>query len=281
MIETIALPFQLPFLRDAMLAALLVALPCGLLSAFLVLKGWSLIGDAISHAVLPGVVIAYILGLPLIVGAFVAGMGAALLTGWLDTRSRIKRDTLMGVVFAGMFAVGLVLITWVEAGVHLDHILFGNLLGVDRAELWTAAVVAAIVCAVMAFRWRDYLLHAFDATQAMAAGLPVRAMQMGLLAMISAAVVAALGAVGIILVVALLVTPGASAFLLVRSFGRMLLASGAIACAAAVAGIYISIALDTAPGASIVVVLTLMFLIALGIRSLRQRGARLGGSLHE
>ena len=273
MIEVLSLPFQLPFLRDAMLAALLVALPCGLLSPFLVMKGWSLIGDAISHAVLPGVVLAYVLGLPLIVGAFVAGMGSALLTGWLDTRSRIKRDTLMGVVFAGMFALGLVLITWVESDVHLDHILFGNLLGVARAELWTAGVIAALIGAIMALRWRDFLLHAFDATQARAAGLRVGWLQNGLLAMISAAVVAALGAVGIILVIALLVTPGAIGFLLARSFGAMMLISVGAAALSAISGLYLSIALDAAPAASIVVVLTGLFLLALGRKRLSARDA--------
>ena len=270
MTETLLLPFQLPFLRDAMLAALLVAAPCGLLSAFLVLKGWSLIGDAISHAVLPGVVAAYLLGLPLIVGAFVAGMGSALLTGWLDTHSRVKRDTLMGVVFSGMFASGLVAITWIGPGIHLDHILFGNLLGVGPAELWTAGVIAAVIIGVMALRWRDFLLHAFDPTQARAAGLRVGWLHNGLLAMISAAVVSALGAVGIILVIALLVTPGAIAFLLVRRFGPMLLVSMGTASGAAIVGMYLSITLDSAPAATIVVVLTALFLGALGWRGIRQ-----------
>ncbi|MGB3553014.1 MAG: metal ABC transporter permease [Jannaschia sp.] len=270
MIETLALPFQLPFLRDAMLAALLVAAPCGLLSTFLVLKGWSLIGDAISHAVLPGVVGAYILGLPLIVGAFAAGMGSALLTGWLDTHSRVKRDTLMGVVFSGMFAVGLVLITWIAPGIHLDHILFGNLLGVASVELWTAGIIAGIILVVMALRWRDFLLHAFDPTQARASGLRTGWLHHGLLAMISAAIVSALGAVGIILVIALLVTPGAIAFLLTDRFGTMLWTSMGIACGSAIAGLYLSIALDSAPAATIVVVLTALFLCALVWRGTRR-----------
>jgi manganese/iron transport system permease protein len=271
-IETLAL-FQLPFLRDALLAALLVALPCGILSPFLVMKGWSLIGDAISHAVLPGVVASYILGIPLIVGAFVAGMGSALLTGWLDVRSRIKRDTLMGVVFAGMFAVGLVMVVWTPSDVHLDHILFGNLLGVDGTELAVAGTVAAVVLGVMALRWRDFMLHAFDETQAMAAGLKVAWLRNGLLAMISAAVVSALGAVGIILVIALLVTPGATAFLLARSFGAMVLVSVAVALGSAVAGMVLSVLLDAAPAASIVLVLTGAFLLALVLRDARERRA--------
>ena len=123
------LPFQLDFMRDAFVIAGLIAVPCALLSCFLVLKGWSLMGDAVSHAVLPGVVLAYILNIPLLIGAFVAGMSCALLTGFLTDHSRIKQDTVMGVVFSGMFGIGLVLYTWIESEVHLDHILFGNMLG--------------------------------------------------------------------------------------------------------------------------------------------------------
>ncbi|MBM2577058.1 metal ABC transporter permease [Jannaschia sp. Os4] len=267
------LPLQLPFLRDALLAAVLVALPCGLLSPYLVLKGWGLIGDAISHAVLPGVALAYILGLPLILGAFAAGMGSAWLTGWLDTRSRIKRDTLMGVVFAGMFAIGLVMIAGMGAGVHLDHILFGNLLGVEPHELRTALVVAAIVVGTVALRWRDLLLHAFDPAHARAAGLNVALLHHGLIALVAACVVAALGAVGIVLVIALLVTPGAIGSLLTRSFGTMLLVSASSAALAAIGGVWASVFLDSAPAATIVVLLTAMFLAALAWRAARSRAA--------
>lgn len=262
-------PLGYAYMVNAIWVSALVGGTCAFLSAFLMLKGWSLIGDAISHAVLPGVVAAYMLGLPLIVGAFAAGMGSALLTGWLDTHSRVKRDTLMGVVFAGMFAMGLVAITWIGPGLHLDHILFGNLLGIEPFEIRTAAAVAGVVLAVMALRWRDFLLHAFDPTQARAAGLRTAWLHNGMLAMISACVVSALGAVGIILVIALLVTPGAIASLLVRRFGPMLLTSTAVAAGSAVAGLYLSIALDADPASSIVVVLTALFLVALGVRAIR------------
>lgn len=268
------LPFQLDFMRDAMLAAVLVALPCGLLSPFLVLKGWSLIGDAIAHAVLPGVALAYLLGLPLILGAFVAGMASAWLTGWLDLRSRVKRDTLMGVVFAGMFATGLVMIVAIRADVHLDGILFGDLLGISPAELWTAAAVAALVAAVLATRGADLLLHAFDPVQARAAGMNVAVLHHGLIAMVSAAVVAALGAVGIVLVVALLVTPGAIGFLAARSFGGMMAASALSATGCALAGTYAAFFLDSAPAATVVVLLTALFLVALALRASRRRRPR-------
>ena len=272
------LPFQLPFMRDAVLAALLVALPCGLLSPYLVLKGWGLIGDAISHAVLPGVALAYLLGLPLILGAFVAGVGSAWLTGWLDTRTRIKRDTLMGVVFAGMFAVGLVMLVGIESSVHLDHILFGNLLGIEPHELWTGLAVAALVAGAVALRWRDLLLHAFDPAQARATGLNVGLLHHGLIVLVAACVVAALGAVGIVLVIAFLVTPGAIGFLLARSFGAMLLISTGAALVAALGGTWASFFLDSAPAATVVVLLTAMFLAALAVRSRRNRAAQRAAS---
>ena len=275
--EALALIWQLPFLRDAAAAALLVALPCGLLSPFLVLKGYSLIGDAIAHAVLPGVAIAYILGLPLVAGAFAAGMGSALLTGWLARHSRVKRDTVMGVVFAGMFALGVVLIAATPSDVHLEHILFGNLLGVARTELAVAAAVAVVVAIVIGLRWRDFLLHAFDETQARAMGLRTGWLTNGLLALISAAVVAALGAVGIVLVVALLITPGAVGFLLTRSFGAMMAVSTGTAMLSALLGLWLSVVIDSAPGGTIVVVLTGLFLGALTLRRLRD-GGRSGGS---
>ena len=248
----------------------MVALPCALLSPFLVLKGYSLIGDAISHAVLPGVAVAYLIGLPVILGAFLAGLGSALMTGWLSERSRVKRDTVMGVVFAGMFATGLVLVAAFPTDVHLDHILFGNLLGVQAHDLWTAGGVALLVATAMAVGWKDFLLHAFDVVQARAVGLPVEAMTYGLLAMISAAVVSALGAVGIVLVIALLITPGAIGFLLTRSFGAMLAVSVCAALVSCLAGMWLSVRIDSAPAASIVLVLTGLFLAALPI------GRRLG-----
>ena len=157
--DELLLPFQLPFMRDAMLITLMIAVPASLLSCFLVLKGWSLMGDAISHAVLPGVVLAYIAGLPLIFGAFFAGMTCALVTGWIDENSRVKRDTVMGVVFSGMFGLGIVLYTKIESDVHLDHILFGNMLGVGLADLLTTGCIALCVTIALVIFWRDLLVH--------------------------------------------------------------------------------------------------------------------------
>ncbi|WP_333684721.1 metal ABC transporter permease, partial [Pontibaca methylaminivorans] len=197
MIEQILLPFQFPFMRDAFLISAIVAVPTALLSCFLVLKGWALMGDAISHAILPGVVLAYILGLPLILGAFGAGMVTALATGYLAQNSRVKQDTVMGVVFSGMFGLGIVIYTWISSDVHLNHILFGNMLGVSAQDLWTAGTIAAVVSALLLLKWRDLMLHAFDPAQARASGLRVGLLHYGLLTALSLTIVAAMTSAGL------------------------------------------------------------------------------------
>lgn len=267
------LPFQLPFMRDAFLICLIVSVPTALLSCFLVLKGWALMGDAVSHAVLPGIVIAWIVGLPLILGAFVAGMACSVATGWLSENSRVKRDTVMGVVFSGMFGLGIVLNTAFPSNQHLDHVLFGNLLGVGPEDLLTAGLIAAIVTLVLVLKWKDFLLHAFDPAQAQASGLRTGWLHYGLLALLSLSVVATLSSVGLILAVALLVTPGAIAFLLTRSFGVMLVVAVAACMLAMVAGTYASFFLDSAPAPTIVLVLTGFFLLALLTRMRSNRKA--------
>ena len=173
-LDTLLAPFQFEFMINALIISVLVAIPMALLSCFLVLKGWSLMGDAISHAVFPGVVIAYIVGFPYAIGAFVAGMFCAIATGFLKENSRIKQDTVMGIVFSGMFGFGLVLYVKIRSDVHLDHILFGDMLGVSWADIGQAALIAALTAAVIGVKWKDFLLHAFDPAQARAVGLRVR-----------------------------------------------------------------------------------------------------------
>lgn len=267
------LPFRLPFMQDAFLIAVLVAVPTALLSCFLVLKGWSLMGDAMSHAVFPGVVLAYMTGLPLAVGAFGAGMVCALATGYIRDNSRVKQDTVMGIVFSGMFALGLVLFVSIRSEVHLDHILFGDMLGVERTDLWQAAAIGAVVSLAVALKWRDLLMHAFDPAQAQAMGLNVALLHYGLLALVALAIVAALAAVGIILSIALLIAPGAIAFLLTRRFSAMLATAVAVAVGAGLAGVYASFFLDSAPGPTIVMLMTLIFLAAFVLSARRARQA--------
>ena len=262
MIETLLFPFQFPFMQNAFWIVLLVAPPTALLSCFLVLKGWALMGDAVSHAVLPGVVLAWITGLPLIVGAFAAGMSCAMLTGYLSYNSRIKQDTVMGVVFSGMFGIGIIMYTSITTNQHLDHVLFGNMLGVGVQDLWTAGLISAFVTAFLVLKWKDLLLHAFDPAQAQASGLHTGVLHYGLLAVLSLTIVATLTATGLILAVALLVTPGAIAFLVVRSFGPMLIISVLVCLLSMFAGVYASFFLDSAPAPTIVLILTVIFVLA-------------------
>ncbi len=262
MMEMLLEPFQYPFMLNAFATTLLIAVPMAMLSCYLVLKGWSLMGDAVSHAVLPGIVIAYILNLPLALGAFTAGMICALATGFLKENSRVKEDTVMGVVFSGMFGLGIVLYAAVPTNLHLDHILFGDMLGVSRADMIETAAIALAVTGFLAIKWRDLLAASFDAQHARAIGLPVQVMHYAMLATISLVVVGALKAVGIILAVAFLVAPGAIAFLLTRRFSSMLAVAVSIAAGSSLAGIWLSFIIDSAPAPTIVVIMTGLFVIA-------------------
>ena len=270
--ETLMMPFRFEFMVNAMVIAMLIAIPAALLSCFLVLKGWSLMGDAVSHAVLPGVVLAYIINIPLAIGAFVAGMFCALATGFLKENSRIKQDTIMGVVFSGMFGLGLVMYVKVQSDVHLDHILFGDILGIGKQDMIETAIIAVIVTALLVLKWRDLLLHAFDPAQAQAVGLPVRLLHYGLLAILSLTIVGALKAVGIILAIAILIAPGAIAFLLTRNFSSMLVVAVIVAVASSGLGVYVSFFIDSAPAPTIVLLMTLVFIAAFIIA--RRRVAR-------
>lgn len=262
MIGALFQPFQFPFMQNAFWIALIVAPPCALLSCFLVLKGWALMGDAVSHAVLPGIVLAYLSGLPLLLGAFVAGLGSSLLTGFLAQNSRIKRDTVMGVVFSGMFALGVVLYTAFPSELHLDHVLFGNMLGVGPADLVTAALIAGPVTLLLALKWRDLMLHAFDPAQAQVSGLSTSLLHYGLLTILSLTIVATLSSVGLILAIGLLIAPGAIAFLLTRRFGMMLVTATLVCLAAMLTGTWASFHLDSAPAPTIILILTAIFILA-------------------
>ncbi|WP_144575337.1 metal ABC transporter permease [Agrobacterium sp. DE0009] len=258
-LELAILPFQLPFMQYAFAITLMIAVPMAMLSCFLVLKGWSLMGDAVSHAVLPGVVVAYIVGLPLSIGAFIAGMICALGTGFIKENSRIKEDTVLGIVFSGMFGLGLVLYVKVQSDVHLDHILFGDMLGIAALDMLETGVIALLATLFLGVLRKDLLVNAFDAQHAKAIGLPVRLLHYGLLMVLSLTVVGALKAVGIILSVAMLVAPGAIAFLLTRRFSAMLLVAITVAAASSLAGIWLSFLIDSAPAPTIVLFMSITF----------------------
>jgi manganese/iron transport system permease protein len=263
LLATLASPFQHGFMLRAFGVGALIAAVCAVLSCFLVLRGWSLMGDAVSHAVLPGVVLAYATGLPLGVGAFVSGLLCATGTGWIKRHTRVKEDTVMGVVFTGLFALGLVLHARTPSELHLNHVLFGNLLGIEEDHLVSTVVLCAVVLVVMLALRRTLLLAAFDPSHARAIGFRIRFLDTVLLILLALAIVAALQAVGIILVVAMLVTPGATAFLLARRFDRMIAAAMAVAVGSTLAGVYTSFFADADTAACIVLFQAAAFVVAL------------------
>mgnify|MGYP000252024295 CR=1 FL=1 len=263
MINRLLEPLQYGFMIEALLIAALVGSVCALLSCYLVLKGWSLMGDAVSHAVLPGIVLAYIVGAPLALGAFLAGLVCAGGTGWIKMNSRIKEDTVMGIVFTGLFGLGLVMFTKVQTDIHLNHILFGSLLGIERHDMIQAVVTGVIVLGTLLALRKDLLLFCFDPSQARAIGLNTTVLHYVLLSLLSAAIVAALQAVGIILTVAMLITPGCIAYLLSDRFDRMLVIAVASAVFSAVVGTYISFFINGATGACIVLTQSMVFVLVM------------------
>ncbi len=259
-LDWVLLPMQYPFMQRALVIALITGACCAVLSCFLVLKGWSLMGDAVSHAVLPGMVLATMVGLPLAVGAFVAGLFCAVSTGWLQANSRVKSDTVMGIVFSGMFGLGLVLLTKVETDQHVMHILFGNLLGVDLRDIVETIVLGGACLAFVVLRRRDLLLMSFDPVHARVVGLATGFLHYGLLTALAMTIVVSLKAVGVILVVAMLIAPGATAYLATDRFERMLVVAIAVSVFATVSGTFISFHLDAATGACIVLIQAAVFL---------------------
>ncbi len=255
-------PLQYDFIVRALVATSIAAVVCALLSCWLVLIGWSLMGDAVSHAVLPGVVLAYVLGAPFAIGALVFGFLAVGLIGVVRGTGRIKEDAAIGIVFTTLFALGLVLISVTPSQTDLAHIVFGNILGVSGGELAQIAILAAVAFLVLLLKRRDLTLYAFDRSHAHAIGLSPRVLGALLLGLIALTTVVALQVVGVILVVAMLIIPGATARLLTDRFGRMLVLAPVIAALSSVLGIYLSYWLDAASGALVVLVQGVVFALA-------------------
>ena len=253
-------PFSFTFMLQAFTIVLLVAVPTAILSCFLVLKGWSLMGDAISHSVLPGVVLAYILGIPLAIGAFSAGMVCAIATGFISENSRLKEDTVMGVVFSSMFAVGLVMMTKIDSNVHLDHILFGDVLGISWRDVIESGIITLLVMTFILIKGKDLLVFVFDRQHAKVIGLPVKALHYGLLALLSLTIVGALKAVGMILVIAMLIAPGAIAHLMTTKFQTMIFAAVGISVCCSFFGVYLSFFIDSAPAPTIIMLMSATFI---------------------
>ncbi|MAY48505.1 MAG: hypothetical protein CMH38_01035 [Microbacterium sp.] len=253
LLDLILEPLQYDFMVRAIATTVIAAVVCAVLSCWLVLVGWSLMGDAVSHAVLPGVVLAYVVGVPFALGAVVFGFLAVGLIGLVRGTSRIKEDAAIGIVFTTLFAAGLVMISVTPSQTDLSHIIFGNILGISAAELVQIAVLAAVAFVVLFVRRRDLTLYAFDPTHAHAIGLSPRFLSALLLGVLALTAVVALQVVGVVLVVAMLIIPGATAYLLTDRFSRMLILAPAISAVCSVVGIYISYWADAASGGLVVV----------------------------
>jgi manganese transport system permease protein len=263
LIQWFTAPLQHEFMLKAILMSGLVGLVCSALSCFMTLKGWALMGDAVSHAVMPGVVIAYALNLPLALGAFVFGVGAVAAIGFIKAKTRIKEDTVIGLVFTGFFALGLVLVSKIKSSIDLTHILFGNVLGISDGDILQIIIISVITLVTIAILRKDLILFCFDATHARSIGLNTTFLYYVLLSLLSLTAVAGLQTVGIILVVAMLVTPGATAYLLSDRFDHMMLIAMASGVFSSVMGTYISYHIDGSTGGCIVVLQTVLFLVAM------------------
>ncbi|WP_419899102.1 metal ABC transporter permease [Roseomonas sp. USHLN139] len=263
MMEALLIPFDYEYMRNAMLISAAIGGICGLLSCFVALKGWSLLGDALSHAVVPGVALAWILGLPFALGAFASGLLAAWVMGFIRRNSRIREDAAIGVVFTAFFGAGLVLLTLFPSNIRLQTIIFGNVLGIAPADTLQLLVVTGGVLAVLLLRGRDLMLWCFDAGHARAIGLNTSVLQILLLGSVAAVAVAAMVAVGAVLVIAMLVAPGATAYLLTDRFGRMLQLATGIGAGTAFLGAYASYFLDGSTGGVIVSLQALLFTLVL------------------
>ena len=258
-------PLQYSFMQRALLVAVLVGVVCAVVGSYLMVQRLALLGDAISHSVLPGLAIAFILGANIFVGAFIAGVTSTLAIGWIKTRSPIKEDAAMGIVLSAFFALGITLITIIQKSnkIDLNHFLFGNILGVTGSDLRDTAIITAMVLAVVVLLYKELLFYTFDPLGAEAVGLPVNLLTFGLMALIALTVVASLKAVGVVLVLSLLITPGATAYLLVPRLHQVMLLGAGIGVISSVSGMYLSYWFNLPSGPAIVLVVSGLFTLAL------------------
>ncbi|MDZ8187366.1 MAG: metal ABC transporter permease [Nostoc sp. ChiSLP02] len=265
MFETLIEPLQYGFMQRSLVIAILVGLLCAVVGSYLMVQRLALLGDAISHSVLPGLAIAFMLGANIYIGAFIAGVVSTMAIAWIRVRSPIKEDAAMGIVFSAFFALGITLITVIQKDnkIDLNHFLFGNILGVTIDEVRDTAIIAAIVLTVVVLIYKELLFYTFDPLGAQAAGLPVNRLNFGLMLLIALTIVASMKAVGVILVLSLLITPGATAYLLVKRLNQVMILGAVIGVISSISGMYLSYFYNLPSGPAIVLVVSGLFLLAL------------------
>lgn len=265
MFEALIEPLQYSFMQRSLIVAVLVGLLCAVVGSYLMVQRLALLGDAISHSVLPGLAVAFILGMNIFVGAFIAGVLSTMVITWIRTRSPIKEDAAMGIVFSAFFALGVTLITIIQKDnkIDLNHFLFGNILGVTVSDMRDIAVIAAVVLLVVFLLYKELLFYTFDPSGAQAAGLPVNRLNFGLMVIIALTIVASLKAVGVILVLSLLITPGATAYLLVKRLHQVMILGAIIGVISSISGMYLSYFYNLPSGPAIVLVVSGLFILSL------------------
>lgn len=261
--EGLLVPFQYEYMQKAIFVSALIGGVCAFLSCFIILKGWSLMGDALSHAIVPGVSIAYLCGIPFAVGAFFAGLAAAGAMAFIKSNTRLREDAIIGIVFTTFFALGLLLISLFPSNINLRTIVFGNILGISDPDTVQVLIISAFTLLIIGCKWKDLLLFCFDANHARSLGLNVRMLHLMLLTLLAMTAVAALQTVGACLVVAMLVTPGATAYLLTDRFKIMLWLACLMGVGCSMIGAYLSYFINGSTGGCIVVLQTILFLLAL------------------
>ncbi|MEQ8385083.1 MAG: metal ABC transporter permease [Coleofasciculus sp. A1-SPW-01] len=264
MLDLLIEPLQYSFMQRSLMTAVLVGIVCASVGSYLMVQRLALLGDAISHSVLPGLAIAYIVGVDIFLGAFLAGIVSTIVITWIRTRSQIKEDAAMGIVFSAFFALGITLITVIQKDnkIDLNHFLFGNILSVTGEEVINTAIITAIVLAIVLLLYKELMYYTFDPVGAKAAGLPTNLLNFGLMILIALTIVASLKAVGVILVLAMLITPGATAYLLVKRLHQMMLLGSGIGVVASISGMYLSYFFNLPSGPAIVLVTFGFFMLA-------------------
>ncbi|WP_431801570.1 metal ABC transporter permease [Halobacillus andaensis] len=252
---------QYGFLQKALLTSVMVGIICGVIGCFIILRGMALMGDAISHAVLPGVAISYVLGINFFFGAIFSGVLTAIAIGFVTQNSRIKHDTSIGIMFTAAFASGIIVITMLKSSTDLYHILFGNVLAVRSSDMWITLGIGLIVLSAVYLFYKELLVTSFDETMGAAYGLPVRLIHYFLMTLLTMVTVASLQTVGIVLVVAMLITPAATAYLLTERLWVMILLAAGIGTISSVVGLYFSFTYNLASGATIVISATAFFIL--------------------
>ncbi|WP_375497962.1 metal ABC transporter permease [uncultured Nostoc sp.] len=265
MLQALIEPLQYGFMQRSLVIAILVGMLCAVVGSYLIVQRLALLGDAISHSVLPGLAIAFMVGANIYIGAFIAGVLSTMAITWIRVRSPIKEDAAMGIVFSAFFALGITLITVIQKDnkIDLNHFLFGNILGVTIDEVRDTAIIATIVLIVVLLLYKELLFYTFDPLGAQAAGLPVNRLNFGLMVLIALTIVASMKAVGVILVLSLLITPGATAYLLVKRLNYVMILGAVIGVISSISGMYLSYFYNLPSGPAIVLVVSGFFILAL------------------